>query len=136
MGEGVVSSDRQERARRWRRLELMLDRIVLLTSERSTHLLDANFDGAFSSADGALKEETRATHTARYLPSPCTFSRCSAEPVHRVWHRRRSATSSRIYAPTAPRGRRAPSRSSARCSRGSATQRASGTPSGTVLRSA
>ena len=35
------------------------------------------------------EEECRTTHSAR--PTPCTPPRCTADSVHRVWHRRSSA---------------------------------------------
>ena len=39
-------------------------------------------DVAIETADIVL---TSATHSA--LPTPCTFPRCTADPVHRVWSR-------------------------------------------------
>ncbi|KAJ1619321.1 hypothetical protein T492DRAFT_422596 [Pavlovales sp. CCMP2436] len=43
-----------------RKLEIFLDRVSLLASTTSRHLLDANFDGTFSPQEHALREELLA----------------------------------------------------------------------------
>ena len=45
---------------RRRRLEVLLDRVSLLTTDTSTHLLDPTFAGAFTQADLELKREIDA----------------------------------------------------------------------------
>ena len=59
MGEGL-SKDKDDRKARRRRLEVLLDRVSLLTTDTSTHLLDPTFAGAFTQADLELKREIDA----------------------------------------------------------------------------
>ena len=59
MGEGLSQGKDDRKARR-RRLEVLLDRVSLLTTDTSTHLLDPTFAGAFTQADLELKREIDA----------------------------------------------------------------------------
>ena len=59
MGEGPAEGD-ADRAARQRRLEVLLDRVSLLTTDTSSHLLDPAFAGAFTFADLELKTEIGA----------------------------------------------------------------------------
>ena len=59
MGEGLSKGKDDRKARR-RRLEVLLDRVSLLTTDTSTHLLDPTFAGAFTQADLELKREIDA----------------------------------------------------------------------------
>ena len=59
MGDGLTQGE-GDMARRQRRLEVLLDRISLLTTDTSTHLLDPTFAGAFTPADLELKTEIGA----------------------------------------------------------------------------
>ena len=56
MGDGLTD-DTRDRAARQRCLEVLLDRVSLLASDSSTHLLDPTFAGTFTSADVELKRE-------------------------------------------------------------------------------
>lgn len=56
MGDGLATNA-AELARRRRTLEVMLDRVSLLTTDTSEHLLDPTFEGAFTAADLQLREE-------------------------------------------------------------------------------
>ena len=59
MGDGLAV-DAADRASRQRRLEVLLDRVSLLTTDTSTHLLDPTYVGAFTLADNELKREIDA----------------------------------------------------------------------------
>ena len=64
-------------------------------------------------ADAAILEQAyqalgRATHSA--LPTPCTFPRCTSDPVHRVWFRRWVAPAALLW----PRATRRASSSATR----------------------
>jgi len=52
-----LSETEQDRTRRRRTLEILLDRVQLQVSDMSTHLLDRTFVGAFTVADLELKSE-------------------------------------------------------------------------------
>ena len=56
MGDGLAADAADQVARR-RRLEVLLDRVSLLTSDSTRHLLDPSFAGAFTAADLELKRE-------------------------------------------------------------------------------
>lgn len=56
MGEGLTTGV-EDFAMRQRRLEVLLDRVSLLTTDTSTHLLDPTYAGTFIDADLALKDE-------------------------------------------------------------------------------
>ena len=56
MGDGLTKGPTDSAVRR-RRLEVLLDRVSLLTTDTTSHLLDPSFAGAFTAADMELKRE-------------------------------------------------------------------------------
>ena len=79
MGEGLAARGSVDRAMRRRRMEVLLDRVSLLATDTSSHLLDPAFAGAFTDADRALKREMDALLESLKTDAPARTAAAFAE---------------------------------------------------------